>query len=151
MKFKAIVLASVLVSASAMANSDIRNEIGISAAPGEKVLINGQTFFKEKEESFSLLRFLGFDNPVEVYAGDALTDETGIETHKASGVILVRASQDQAKALAKEYGLEVVSQAGSISVLKASTSTELLNLASQLEAKGVTLQVELVNSAEQPE
>ncbi|CCN47823.1 conserved hypothetical protein [Vibrio nigripulchritudo MADA3029] len=149
MKFKAIVLASVLVSASAMANSDIKNDIGISAASGEKVLINGQTFFKEK--SFSLLRFLGFDSTAEVYAGDALIDEAGIETHKASGVILVRASQGQAKALANEYGLEVVSQAGSISVLKASTSTELLGLASKLEAKGVALQLELVNNAQQPE
>ena len=86
-----------------------------------------------------------------MYAGETLTDSTGLVSHTTSGLILIKADNETAQSAAKQEGLTLVSHDGSIAILKADNDKELTELVSQFEAQGVKAQLELFSSTLQPE
>ncbi|KKD60844.1 hypothetical protein RN22_08875 [Grimontia sp. AD028] len=150
MKLKAILLSSALLSALVMATGEPA-DLAVATPQGEAVVINGKTFYKDAPQAFSLLRFFGLEDAPKVYAGETLTDATGLVSHKTSGLILVKADKTTAESLAKENDLSLISSAGGVAVLKATSGVELTELVSNLEAQGLRAQLEVFSETKKPE
>ncbi|WP_325895211.1 hypothetical protein [Grimontia sp. NTOU-MAR1] len=150
MKLKAILLSTVLISAPALAAGD-PGELAVLAPQGEAVVINGKTFYKNTPKAFLLFRLFGSEEAPKVYAGEILTDATGLVTHKTSGLILVKADKAAAESLAKVNNLSLISNAGGVVVLKAASGAELTELVSNLEDQGLKAQLEVFSETKKPE
>ncbi|MDD1781126.1 hypothetical protein LRP49_07900 [Enterovibrio sp. ZSDZ35] len=151
MKIKTILLVSALFSAPSIADVSSPENLTFERPQGESVMVNGQAFVKQAPQPFSLKRLFGIEAAPTLYAGELLSDASGLVSYEASGLILARTDEETAKRLAKQHGLTIVSNVGGIFVFDAPASEELLALNAALQTAGLNTQLEIFSEKMKPE
>ena len=132
------------------------NELGLTGEQEYKaVIVNGKRYFAPVDGAIAQqsrrVDGLSASKKWVLKRGDKLRSDALGPILKVSGMILVEASDEQAKVLASRYDLTFRTSSGGIALLEAQEGVDLNAITTKLKRDGVNAEVELAGRTRQPQ